>query len=638
MGAFQRNILLVSVLAVSLLTLALFTYYFSILNLQKKTIQNALVHAVDIRFDALQDAVDWKLDQVASMASASSTIDTLLGLDEVFTFGAKTKAYEDTAEEAMNQLRFLAALSNSQDVFLINRQGDVVLSLKQDPPYDHNLFNSIFQHLGLARTAKSVLNGAQTTLSPFELRADFGPQLSTQVNIPSAYFVAPILKDNEVIGALALHAWPENLYTITSHSRDLTDQGVIAVFAFSDSEVVLLNSLQPNFPLKAGDTLQINAFNSQGSVNRVINGLSGFHLTQDIFEKKNRYEAYRSIPEMKLGILISLPEEIVYQNTWKIVEREIIIGVVVIFVIIVFALVFYRKQGHVYSSVIGTLQKAYEKGVVPKFDDDVRQQFPEVFVYLDGILRFEDAEKHKREHVLTTIRTREHAEAALLDAMYSKAYQALDFAAKRNKVLLSDSDLRGRVEHELGLSQHQIKDALSMLEEVKDLTLLLSDALVLEHQRCNLIVFLTSVEEEYKLFASRSGRGFELSMPLSIPESVITDVKRLSQVFSALIDHAYMMSQSGRVALNVDVLTRTANHVSFSFEIVCIDGQFEGPLVSIMTEAFSVSLVDRVVSDYSGQMNLAVCKGLLSKMNATMRIQNNAEGACITIQIEFNVA
>lgn len=638
MGAFQRNILLVSVLVVMILILTLFTYYFSILNLQKKTIQNELVHAVDIRFDALQDVVDWKLDQVASMASASSTIDTLLGLDKVFTFGAKTKTYNDVAEEAMNHLRFLAALSNSQDVFLINRRGDVVLSLKQDPPYDHNLFNSIFQHLGLARTAKSVLNGAQTTLSPFELRADFGPQLSTQINIPSAYFVAPVIKDNEVLGALALHAWPENLYTITSHSRDLSEQGVIAVFAFSDSDIVLLNSLQPNFPLKAGDTIQISRFNSQGSINRVINGLSGFHLTQDIFEKKSRYEAYRSIPEMKLGILISLPEEIVYQRTWQIVEYEIMTGVVVIIAIIAFTLVIYRKQAHVYSSVIGTFQGAYEKGGVPKFDDDIRRRFPEVFVYLDGILHFENTEKHKRERILTTLRNREHVEAALLDTIIAKAHQTLDFAAKRNKVLLSDSDLRGRVEHELQLSQYQIEDALSMLEEVKDLTLLLSDELVLEHQRCNLIVFLASVEEEYKLFANRSGRGFELSMPLSIPESVITDVKRLSQVFSALIDHAFMMSQSGRVALNVDVLSRTASHVSFRFDIVCIDGQFEGALVSIMSEVFSISFVDRVVSDYSGQLHLAVCKGLLSKMNATLALQNNPEGASIMLQIEFNVA
>lgn len=638
MGAYQRNILFVSFLAVAILTTILFTYYFSVLNIQKKNIEKEIVHAANIRFDALQDAVDRKLDQVAAMATATSTIATVKDLDREFTFGGKTESFDRLAEKAMDQMRFLATLSNSKDVFFINKKGDVILSLKQNPPYDHNLFESIFQNLGLARAAKSVLNGAQTTLSPFELRSDFGPQLSSQVNIPSAYFVAPIMEDNLLMGALALHAWPENLYTITSNARDISEHGIIAVFAFSESEVVLLNSLKPDFPLNAGDTLQINKFDSQGSVNRVINGLSGFHLTQDIFENKPRYEAYRSMPDMRLGILISVPEEIAYQNTWQIVQREIIIGGVVIVIIMILAYILLRNDGHIYASVMNALREAYEKGVTPKFPEDLRRRFPDIFVYLDGILRHEDTEKHKRERALVNIRTREHAEAMLLDAIYVKAYQALDFASKRNKVLMSDSDLRSRVEGAIGLSQQQIHDAMSLLEEAKDLQLLITDELVLEHQRCNLIVFLASVDEEYKLFASRSGRGFDMSLPTSIPESVIADVKRLSQVFSALIDHAYVLSQSGRVALSVDVLSRSASSAKFCFEIECIDGSFDAALVTIMSEDFSVSLVDRVVSEYSGQMSLAVCKGLLSKMHAHLSLTNKSHSANIRLVIEFNLA
>ena len=638
MGALQRKIFVIATLAVVVIISLLLSYYYSVLSVQKEVVKNDVIHAANIRFDALQDAVEAKRDQVTAMAATDATKEALMALDSSFTFGAKTNAFDLAANKASNHLRFLSAISNAEDVFLINRAGDVVLSLRHNPPYDHNLFESIFQNLGLARAAQAVLNGAQTTVSPFELRTDFGPKLANQANIPSAYFVAPIYKDDELLGALALQAWPENLYTISGNWRDIQEGGIIALFAFTDSDVVLLNSLQPYFPLNAGDTLMFNQFDTQGSVTRIVNGLSGYHLVNDIVYGLPRYEAYRSIPEMKLGFLISVPEQAVYDAAWEIVNVQIIVGGIVCIALMLFAFFTMRREGKVYATMVDVLRDAYETGQIPIFPEGIKTRFRDVFTYLDGILRYEDSEKHKRERALQHIRTQEHAESMLLDAVYVKAIQTLEFAYKRNKAVLSDSDLRSRVEPTLGLSQQQIQDAISVLQEAKDLQNLLSGEMVLEHQRCNLIVFLSSVEEEYRLFASRSGRQFEMNMPMSIPEAVITDVKRLSQVFSAIIDYAYTMSSNGRVEMHVDITQRTANNATFVFDVECLEGRFDTTLVAIMEQEFSVSLVDRVVTDCSGDLAMAVCKGLLAKMKANMRLSNKQDGASVQVVIDFNLA
>lgn len=638
MGALQRKIFVIATLAVVVIISILLSYYYSVLKVQQDVVKNDVIHAANIRFDALQDAVEAKRDQVTVMAASDATHEALAALDSHFTFGAKTDAFEIAAIKASNHLRFLSAISNAEDVFLINKAGDVVLSLSQNPPYDHNLFESIFQNLGLARAAQAVLNGAQTTVSPFELRTDFGPKLANRANIPSAYFVAPIYDGEELLGALALQAWPENLYTITGNWRDILEGGVIALFAFTDSEVVLLNSLQPYFPLNAGETLMFNQFDNQGSVSRIVNGLSGYHLVNDIVYGLPRYEAYRSIPEMKLGFLISVPEQAVYDGAWQIVHLQIIVGAMVCVALLLFAFFTMRREGRVYATMVDVLREAYETGQIPVFPEGIKTRFRDVFTYLDGILRYEDSEKHKRERALQHVRTQEHAESKLLDAVYIKAIQTLEFAYKRNKVVLSDSDLRGRVEDTLGLSQQQIQEAISVLQEAKDLQNLLADELRIEHQRCNLIVFLSSVEEEYRLFASRSGRQFEMNLPVSIPEAVITDVKRLSQVFSALIDYAYSMSSNGRVEIHVDITHRTANNATFVFDIESSQGCFDTTLVSIIEKEFSVSLVDKVLTDCSGHLGMAVCKGLLAKMQANMWLSHKQDGASIKVVIDFNLA
>lgn len=638
MGALQRKIFVITTLAVIVFIFLLVSYYYSVLSVQNDVVKNDVIHAANIRYDALQDAVEAKRDQVSAMASTEATREALLALDKSFTFGAKTAAYEVAANKADSYLRFLSTISNADDVYLINKAGDVVLSLSQNSPYDHNLFESIFQNLGLAKVSQAVLNGAQTTVSPFDLHTDFGPKHTNRVNIPSAYFVAPIYHENELLGALALKAWPENLHTISGNWRDIQEGGIIALFAFADSEVVLLNSLQPYFTLNAGDTLMFNQFDTKGSVTRIVNGLSGYHLVNDMVHGLPRYEAYRSIPEMKLGLLISVPEQAIYDATWQIVRVRIMVGGFVCLAFLLFAIVTMRHEQRVYATIVDVLRVAYEKGQIPIFPDAIKTRFRDVLTYLDGILNYENSEKHKRERVLQHIKTQEHAESLLLDAIHLKAIEALEFAYQRNKAVLLDSDFRGRLEGTLGLSQQQIQEAISMLHEAKDLQNLIAEKLVLDHQRCNLIVFLNSVDEEYRLFASRSGRQFEMNLPDSIPEAIISDVKRLSQVFSVLIDYAFSMSSNGRVELHVDITQRTANNATFAIEIECCEGRFNPTLIAIMEKEFSVSLVEHVVTSFIEHLDMAVCKGLLAKMNASMTLANKQEGASIGLNINFRFA
>jgi|GEM_PF-4629611 len=614
------------------------SYVFSMLKVQENLARKEVEAAANIRFDTLQDSIEQKLDQVASMATSMETAILFDSINKAFSYSAKSHAYGESSRQGIDRLRFFAGLSNANDVFLINLNGDVVLSLKQNPPFDHNLFDSIFQNTGLAKATKEVFSGSVHAASPFEIRADFGPKLTSLQNIPTAFFVAPIYRQDEIIGALALQAWPENLYTIAGNWRDIAPGGVIAVFAYNDKNIVMLNSLEPIFPLRSGERIPHSFFKADGTVSEILKGASGIHIVNDVFDGLPRLDAYRSLPEMKLGFFVSVPMSSILQRTFAVLKFDMALFAVFLCLLLLSFYWLFRRQKLMYRSAMSSLKLAFDQGKPPVFSTSLRDSYKEAFSLIDGIFHNLDGQSKQHSKSLVAIQKQEHAQVLLFEAIFIKSYHALEFAWQRNKSLLNNIDLQDQVSETLDESQHQIKQTMSFLEDARDLQKIIAQDISLEYQRCNFIVFMTSVEEEYAMVAASSAGSFKITLPPSMPEAIITDVRRLSNVFSIVIDYAFALSKSTSVTMLVELVSRTSDKAKFKFQISSIDGVLPGDLISLLGNNFSIHLVDNLMSNFSDNLNLALCKGILASMHGDLLAKNSDYAAHFDLEIEFNLA
>lgn len=215
-------------------------------------------------------------------------------------------------------------------------------------------------------------------------------------------------------------------------------------------------------------------------------------------------------------------------------------------------------------SSLASNMRSYARGddnfTIPKtFSDDeigdVEVAFRQMKQELDALTK--DLEEKVHLRTLELEAAKEQAERALETKSQFLANMSHEIRTPMNGILgiadlLADTSLSQSQLNDLKMIQDSGRTLLAIINDILDLSKLEAGKIVLELRAFNIREMVRRIE---KLFRSRSeGADIELVYDINphVPEWILTDEVRLSQVITNLLGNAIKFTSSGAVAIQID--------------------------------------------------------------------------------------
>ncbi|MDX8394361.1 MAG: PAS domain S-box protein [Mariprofundales bacterium] len=193
--------------------------YFSLMHVEKfayKKNVSSLENIADEKATAINRYVDEHLTRIKILSQRKQIAEAMSAIDIHYQqFGIKHKSYLDIKHFYSTVFTEYIAQWSYYDLFLINPAGDIVYSVKNAKDFGTNLYNGAYKDSGLARAFKNANTLLQANNSSFSY---YPPSQA-----PAAFLAAPIVRNNILLGVIALQFDTNHFYEIVT---DISSLGI----------------------------------------------------------------------------------------------------------------------------------------------------------------------------------------------------------------------------------------------------------------------------------------------------------------------------------------------------------------------------------------------------------------------------
>ena len=210
------------------------------------------------------------------------------------------------------------------DLFLINRDGNIIYSQKNESDLYKNLKDSVLNSSGLAWVFNKSIVLLDTEISTFSY---YGPSDSQ-----ASFIATPIFDNNRLLGIIAIQISPKNLFERIVNYTGLGESGEI-VAGYLDKN----NNTIAAIPLKYRPNafidqliLQSNSSKQQDlPVTKAVNGENGSNVSYDYRDIKI-FAAWRYVPDLRWGMVAKID----YNEVFQPIYNQILIHALILFFVI----------------------------------------------------------------------------------------------------------------------------------------------------------------------------------------------------------------------------------------------------------------------------------------------------------------
>jgi signal transduction histidine kinase len=176
---------------------------------------------------------------------------------------------------------------------------------------------------------------------------------------------------------------------------------------------------------------------------------------------------------------------------------------------------------------------------------------------------------------------------------------------------------------------------LTFINDILEINRVESENIEIESINVNIKQLLSDLYNSFKDLASKNNNDFELELDESIPDNLIGDPTKLSQIFINLINNALKFTKNGKVNVSAKMLKNENDISSIRFEIS--DTGIGIPLEKQQTifESFSQGSVE-INRKYGGTgLGLAIVKRLVNLLGGEIKL-TSAEGIGSTFSFDVD--
>jgi len=163
---------------------------------------------------------------------------------------------------------------------------------------------------------------------------------------------------------------------------------------------------------------------------------------------------------------------------------------------------------------------------------------------------------------------------------------------------------------------------LTYINDILEINRLESDAIEIEYINFNIRELFHDIENTLKEEISKNNNHFVINIDPNIPEMLISDKMKITQIFINLLNNALKFTHNGVVTANIKLIDKSVNNCKISFEVK--DTGIGIPKEQLITifESFKQGSVE-INRKYGGTgLGLVIVKRLLALFNEKIGVDS----------------
>ena len=204
-------------------------------------------------------------------------------------------------------------------------------------------------------------------------------------------------------------------------------------------------------------------------------------------------------------------------------------------------------------------------------------------------------------------------------------------------ILLEDKPKASQIEYlkSLKFSGNYL---LTYINEILEINRIESDTIEIEKINFNIKELLHNIQNSLKEQASQNNNDFKLNIDSEVPEILVGDPTKLSQIFINLINNALKFTQNGTITVNSKLVNRVDDSCAIKFEIQDTGIGIPKDKQETIFESFSQGSVE-INRKYGGTgLGLTIVKRLVSLMGGKILVESEiGTGSTFTFNLNFKI-
>ncbi|PYF74293.1 ATP-binding protein [Pedobacter nutrimenti] len=312
------------------------------------------------------------------------------------------------------------------------------------------------------------------------------------------------------------------------------------------------------------------------------------------------------------------------------------------------AISFYREDGR--RRLEEGLKKAIEQQ--QPYDLELQTIHDDKWLRSIGIPVVKDGKTVKIMGAVMDITAVKHTEAELLKAKQTAESAALakqqflsnmshEIRTPMNAVigmthLLLQEDPKAEQIENLKVLKFSSENLLSLINDILDYSKIESGKIVFEETDFNLTELMSSIKHAHQIQADEKGIRFELKMDAALPQILVGDPVRLSQILNNLISNALKFTKKGSVLVTIGLRSADHQSVQLDFGVKDTGIGIEPAVQDYIFESFAQASADTTRRFGGTGLGLAITKKLLQLQGSEVHlISQPGKGSSFSFSLSF---
>jgi signal transduction histidine kinase/CheY-like chemotaxis protein/DNA-dependent RNA polymerase auxiliary subunit epsilon len=186
--------------------------------------------------------------------------------------------------------------------------------------------------------------------------------------------------------------------------------------------------------------------------------------------------------------------------------------------------------------------------------------------------------------------------------------------------LLEIDDPKPEQQENLRVLKTSSDNLLALINDVLDLSKIESGKIEMENEKFSLIKLVSNIKKTHEIKAKDNGNILELNINENLPETILGDSLRLSQVFNNLISNAIKFTTNGTITISIKQTLRKDNFIELYCAVSDTGIGIKPDKLESIFESFTQESKS-TTRKYGGTgLGLTITKKLLHFMNSEIKV------------------
>jgi PAS domain S-box-containing protein len=202
--------------------------------LKQQQQQQTMLSLHDLADERATDIESYMDDRVHHLSEFSQSIEVSIAmrkLDQAYPGGIHSTDYQDMDDDFRPMFQSMLEHEYYYDIFLINRNGDIVFTVTHESDFATNLITGPYRDTGLAHAWRDAIDQLSPTISQFER---YKPSKE-----PALFMAAPIIHNGQMYGVLAFQLNTDAFYRVAGDLGGLGNTGEIILGVDQGDDVLI---------------------------------------------------------------------------------------------------------------------------------------------------------------------------------------------------------------------------------------------------------------------------------------------------------------------------------------------------------------------------------------------------------------